>query len=69
LKKALKVEMPYTLILDDPLGNSYLQNIYAPDPDPDMTIETYVRTYDQNEAFGLNDLVLENYGENSEKDA
>ncbi|KAJ3025165.1 UNVERIFIED_CONTAM: hypothetical protein HDU68_007413 [Siphonaria sp. JEL0065] len=66
LKMALRVEMPFTLILDDPLGNSYLQNIYAPDPDPDMTIETYTRTYDQNEDFGLNDLVLENYGENQD---
>ncbi|KAI8821923.1 ZPR1 zinc-finger domain-containing protein [Chytriomyces cf. hyalinus JEL632] len=66
LQKAIKVEMPYTLILDDPLGNSYLQNIYAPDPDPDMTIETYERDYEQNEAFGLNDLVLENYGENKD---
>ncbi|TPX63408.1 hypothetical protein CcCBS67573_g08691 [Chytriomyces confervae] len=66
LQKAIKVEIPYTLILDDPLGNSYLQNIYAPDPDPDMTIETYERDYEQNEAFGLNDLVLENYGENKD---
>ncbi|KAI8614692.1 zinc finger protein ZPR1 [Chytriomyces sp. MP71] len=63
LERALKVEMPYTLILDDPLGNSYLQNIYAPDPDPDMTIEVYERTFDQNEELGLNDLVLEDYGE------
>ncbi|KAJ3069090.1 hypothetical protein HDU98_007840, partial [Podochytrium sp. JEL0797] len=65
LKSVLAVEKPFTLILDDPLGNSYLQNIYAPDPDPDMTIESYERTYEQNEDYGLNDLVLENYGENS----
>ncbi|KAJ3238767.1 hypothetical protein HDU78_003330 [Chytriomyces hyalinus] len=42
--------------------------IYAPDPDPDMTMETYERGYEQNEAFGLNDLVLENYGENSDSE-
>ncbi|KAI9330824.1 ZPR1 zinc-finger domain-containing protein [Obelidium mucronatum] len=66
LKSVLRVEQPFTLILDDPLGNSYLQNIYAPDPDPDMTIESYTRTYEQNEDFGLNDLVLENYGENQD---
>lgn len=38
----------------------YLQNTYAPDPDPNMTIEEYERTWDQNEAYGLNDIHLEN---------
>ncbi|KAJ3299695.1 nucleolar zinc-finger protein [Borealophlyctis nickersoniae] len=52
---------PYTLILDDPLANSYLQNIYAPDEDPNMTIEMYERTWEQNEFLGLNDVVLEDY--------
>lgn len=50
-----------TIILDDPLANSYLQNIYAPDEDPNMTIELYERTEEQNEDLGLNDMVLENY--------
>ncbi|KAJ3327896.1 hypothetical protein HDU76_010941 [Blyttiomyces sp. JEL0837] len=39
LQKAINVEIPYTLIIDDPLNNSYLQNPYAPDEDPNMTIE------------------------------
>jgi zinc finger protein len=37
----------------------YLQNLYAPDPDPNMTIEEYERTWDQNEAYGLNDIHVE----------
>ncbi|PVU95282.1 hypothetical protein BB561_001931 [Smittium simulii] len=52
---------PITLILDDPVSNSYLQNPYAPDEDPNMTIETYERTFDQNEDLGLNDIKVENY--------
>jgi zinc finger protein len=48
--------MNFTLIVDDCLGSSYLQNLYAPDPDPNMTIEEYERTWEQNEAFGLNDM-------------
>ena len=28
-----------------------------------MIIENYDRTWEQNEAYGLNDMVLENYGE------
>jgi len=45
-----------TIILDDSTGNSYLQNMYAPDNDPEMRIEKYERTFDQDEDLGLNDL-------------
>ena len=55
------MERPFTLILDDPLANSYLQNLYAPDPDPNMTIEEYDRTWEQNEMLGLNDMKVEGY--------
>ena len=44
--------------LDDPLGNSYVQNLYAPDPDPSLEIVEYERSFDQNEAFGLNSMQL-----------
>ncbi|ORX46041.1 zf-ZPR1-domain-containing protein [Hesseltinella vesiculosa] len=50
-----------TLIVDDPLANSYLQNLYAPDDDPEMTIEEYERDFDTNESLGLNDMKTENY--------
>ncbi|XP_045207313.1 zinc finger protein ZPR1-like isoform X2 [Mercenaria mercenaria] len=49
------------VILDDPTGNSYLQNVYAPDPDPNMEIVNYDRTEEQNEDLGLNDMKTENY--------
>lgn len=52
---------PFTVVLDDPLSNSYLQNLYAPDPDPNMTQELYDRTFEQNEELGLNDIRLEGY--------
>jgi zinc finger protein len=58
--------MPFTLIIDDPVSNSYLQNLYAPDPDPNMTIEEYDRTFDQNEELGLNDVVLSGYDAEAE---
>ena len=45
------------------MANSYVQNIYAPDPDPNMTIEMYDRTFEQNEELGLNDMKLEGYEE------
>ncbi|KAF9466660.1 zinc-finger protein zpr1 [Collybia nuda] len=61
LKGITNAERSFTVILDDPLANSYMQNIYAPDPDPNMTIEFYDRTFDQNEYLGLNDIKVEGY--------
>jgi zinc finger protein len=47
---------PFTLIFDDPLAGSYIQNPYAPDPDPNMTVSEYERTFEQDEEYGINDL-------------
>ncbi|SNX87655.1 probable ZPR1 - protein binds to translation elongation factor eEF-1 [Melanopsichium pennsylvanicum] len=53
--------LPYTVILDDPLANSYIQNPYAPDLDEQVIVEMYTRSYDQNEDLGLNDINVDNY--------
>lgn len=63
IDKIVAGEMKVHLILDDPAGNSYLQNVYAPDPDPEITIEKYTRTFEQNEDLGLNDMKTEGYEE------
>lgn len=59
--KIIAGEMVVHFVLDDPAGNSYLQNIYAPDPDPEMTTEKYTRSHEQNEELGLNDMNTEGY--------
>jgi zinc finger protein len=41
----------------------YLQNVYAPDDDPNMEVLNYDRTVEQNEDLGLNDMKTENYEE------
>ncbi|KAJ4480190.1 zf-ZPR1-domain-containing protein [Lentinula aciculospora] len=61
LKEIKSAARPFTLVLDDPLANSYIQNLYAPDPDPAMTVELYERTWEQNEELGLNDMKVEGY--------
>ncbi|EJD08535.1 zf-ZPR1-domain-containing protein [Fomitiporia mediterranea MF3/22] len=61
LKSIKAAERPFTVILEDPLANSYVQNLYAPDPDPNMTIEMFDRTWEQNEDLGLNDMKVEGY--------
>lgn len=66
LKECMSAQRQFTLILDDPVSNSYLQNLYAPDPDPNMQIEVYERTFEQNEELGLNDMVVEGYNKEAE---
>lgn len=56
ITELLSGNIKFTLILDDPVGNSYLQNVYAPDEDPEMKVEQYERTFEQNEDLGLNDM-------------
>ena len=46
-----------------PLIHAWLQNVYAPDPDPELTVEHYERTHEQNDVLGLNEMKVENYEE------
>lgn len=57
----MTAEIPCTVIIDDPLSNSYIQNLYAPDPDPELSKLEYTRTFEQNEELGLNDMKTEDY--------
>lgn len=61
LDQILEGNMKAHFIMDDPAGNSYLQNVYAPEDDPEMKVEQYKRTFDQNEELGLNDMKTEGY--------
>ncbi|KAM8756823.1 zinc finger protein ZPR1 [Acanthopagrus schlegelii] len=63
IDKIIAGEMDVHVVLDDPAGNSYLQNVYAPEEDPEITTEKYTRTFEQNEDLGLNDMKTEGYGE------
>jgi zinc finger protein len=59
MKQAIEGKMSFTLIMDDPLSASYIQNLYAPDPDPNMTIEEYERTREQDEDLGIADMRIQ----------
>jgi len=65
MKDAVDGKVPFTLVLDDPLAASYIQNLYAPDPDPNMTIEDYERTKDQDEDLGIVDMRVHGVNETS----
>ena len=56
LQDAIDGKIEFTVVMTDPLAASYIQNVYAPDPDPNMTIDYFERTHEQNEDLGLNDM-------------
>lgn len=59
LQDALAGKVKFTVIMEDPLAASYIQNVYAPDVDPNMKIEDYERTPEQNEELGLTHMKVE----------
>lgn len=56
LEQAYTGQMQFTVIMEDPMAASYIQNVFAPDPDPNMEIEDYDRTAEENEDLGLNQM-------------
>ena len=49
-------ERPFTFVLDDPLSNCFIYNPRAPVDDPQIIIDIYERTWEQNEELGINDM-------------
>lgn len=37
------------------------QNVYAPEEDPELSVQRYERSFEQNEELGLNDMRTEGY--------
>ena len=60
--------IPFTLIIDDPISNSFIFSINHENPDNDkqMIIEEYERNWEQNEDLGINDMQTENYNNTEE---
>lgn len=46
----------FTFVLDDPLSNCFIYNPNAPQDDPQIKVEIYERTWEQNEELGINDM-------------
>lgn len=56
LQDAIEGKIGFTVVMEDPMASSYIQNVYAPDNDPNMIIEDFERTHEMNEDLGLNDM-------------
>lgn len=52
--------LPFTFILDDPSGHSNIKNPFAPNQDPNIKTEKYVRTVEQITAMGYTPENAEN---------
>jgi zinc finger protein len=65
LSDAIAGETQFTLVLQDPLASSYLQSLTAPEPDPQIDIEDYDRTEQEEEDLGLKDIQTESYEQNA----
>eukprot|EP00042_Codosiga_hollandica_P025832 m.118151 g.118151 ORF g.118151 m.118151 type:complete len:460 (-) comp51999_c0_seq2:160-1539(-) len=61
LREILDGKRDATLILEDPAGNSFVQNLYLPEVDPFLTVEQYDRTEDDNEELGLTHMNTDHY--------
>ena len=62
LRELQKLKQKFTLILDDPISNSFIFPIEGNNQnDIRLKKEEYERTWEQNEELGINDMKVENY--------
>jgi zinc finger protein len=66
LKQLVINNSPFTLIIDDPLSNSFISSLVDPESDTRLTKEEYERSWEQNEDLGINDMKVENYAEETD---
>lgn len=63
LDSAISGELKFTITLEDPLANSYVQDLCAPAADLQVTTEEYTRTDEEDDDLGLKDMKTEGYEE------
>lgn len=56
LKDLKEFKQKFTIILDDAISNCFIYNPYAPEPDPQIEVTVYERTWEQNEELGIHDM-------------
>ncbi|KAL9610123.1 MAG: hypothetical protein Q9167_005169 [Letrouitia subvulpina] len=56
LDRAIRGEFEYEILLEDPLANSYVQNLMVPEPDPGLREEEYARSAEEEDELGITDM-------------
>eukprot|EP01029_Cantina_marsupialis_P027597 TRINITY_DN773074_c0_g1_i1.p1 TRINITY_DN773074_c0_g1~~TRINITY_DN773074_c0_g1_i1.p1 ORF type:complete len:535 (+),score=210.96 TRINITY_DN773074_c0_g1_i1:91-1695(+) len=59
MDKVISGEVPFTLIIKDPLANSFVYNPYAPRVDPRIKTVAYTRSNDEDIELGIADMKVE----------
>lgn len=67
LRHLKSVESPFTLIFEDISGNCRVENLNAPNPDHECTINHFIRTKEQNHELGMFTQTELNDDEQAEK--
>ena len=70
LDQAINGEKEFTIILTDPLASSYVQRLAddSSQPDPEITVEEYQRTEEEEEELGLSDMKIEGYEQDAKNE-
>ncbi|KAL4752034.1 hypothetical protein BDW72DRAFT_77919 [Aspergillus terricola var. indicus] len=61
LDSAIKGDLKFSITLEDPMANSYVQDLCAPAADTQLKTEEYTRTEEEEEELGLKDMKVEGY--------
>lgn len=69
LDAAINGDLKFAITLEDPLASSYVQDLCSPDPDPQLQVEEYTRTDEEEDDLGLKDMKTEGYENDVENDA
>lgn len=69
LDSAIAGELKFVITLEDPLANSYVQDLCAPAKDSQITTEDYTRTDEEEDDLGLKHMKTEGYEEDAKKEA
>jgi zinc finger protein len=69
IDQAIAGSLPFTLVLRDPMGASYVQSLSSPAPDAQIATVEYERSREEMEDLGLLDMKTEGYGDATETTA
>lgn len=61
LKNLMTGDVPFTFIIKDLQDNSFLQNPYHPEVDPNVEVCVYERTEEDDDFLGIDKMKTEDY--------
>lgn len=68
LDSAIEGKLKFAITLQDPMANSYVQDLCAPAADTQLMIEEYTRSDQEEDDLGLKDMKVEGYEEDTKKE-